>query len=135
MDIITLIQLSLHVRQRNHNCQIPPHVALPQLQRLAHLVGHTQLCSPDFPSFHPQYTLALEAVEILREPAIVDFEVVALHEKGEEGIELIEGVEGTEEVAWVPVGGDGEEVVEGGGNERGELLFAEEFEEGGFEFV
>ena len=135
MDIITLIQLPLHIRQRNHHRQIPPHIALPQLQRLAHLVRRTQLCSPDFPSFHSQYTLALEAVEILREPAIVDFEVVALHEKGEEGIELIEGVEGTEEVAWVAVGGDGEEVAEGGGDERGELLFAEEFKKGGFEFI
>lgn len=62
-------------------------------------------------------------------------EVVAFYEEHEESVELVEGVEDAEEVAWVSVCGDGEEVAEGGGEEGGELSFGEELEEGGFVVV
>jgi len=39
---------------------------------------------------------------------------VALDEEGEQGVELVEGVEDAEEVARVAVGGDGEEVAQRG---------------------
>jgi len=60
---------------------------------------------------------------------------VPLHEEHEQGVELVEGVEDPEEVAWMAVGGDGEEVAQGGRDEGCELSFGEEFEEGGFVLV
>ena len=62
-------------------------------------------------------------------------EIIFLDNKSEERVDFVEVVEYAEEVAWVAVGGDGEEIAEGRRQERGELLFGEEFEEGGFECV
>lgn len=52
---------------------------------------------------------------------------MAFHEKREQGVEFVEGVEGAEEVAGTAVGCEGEEVAKGRGDEGGKLLFREEF--------
>lgn len=70
--------------------------------------------------------LALEAVEVLGEAAGVGAEEVALDKEEEGGVDFIEVVEDADEVAWVAVGGDGEEVAEGGREQGCELLFGEE---------
>jgi hypothetical protein len=44
-----------------------------------------------------------------------------LYEQHYHRVDFIEGVEDGEEVAWVAVGGDGEEVAEGRREEGGEL--------------
>lgn len=60
---------------------------------------------------------------------------MALHEEHKQRVRLIEGIQDREEIAWVAVRGDGEEVAERWREEGGELLLGEDFEEGGFELV
>jgi hypothetical protein len=52
---------------------------------------------------------------------------VALDYEHEESVGFIEVVEESKEVAGVTVGGEGEEIAEGGREEGGELLFREDF--------
>jgi len=122
MHIIPFIQLPLQIRQPNQHGQVPPHVPLPQLQRLTDVVCGAELRARELAAADAQHPLALEAVEVFGEAAAVGLEEVPLDEKHEEGVELIERVEGAEEIAWVAVSCDGEEVAEGRGNERGQLL-------------
>ena len=74
-----------------------------------------------------RYLFALEVVEMFGEGAAVVFEVMTLDEEHEEGVDFIEGIEETEEVAGMAVGCESEEVAEGGWNEGGELVFGEDF--------
>ncbi len=55
-------------------------------------------------------SFAFEAIEVFCEAAAVSFEVVALYGEHKEGVEFIEGIEDTEEVARVPVGGYREQI-------------------------
>lgn len=54
-------------------------------------------------------------------------QVVPLYQELQQGVELIEGVQGPQEVARVALGGEEEEVAEGWWDERRELLLGEEF--------
>lgn len=76
---------------------------------------------------YSQDALALQAIEVFGEAAAVGAEVVPLHEEVEERVDFVVVVEDAEEVAGVALGGEDEEVADGGGEERGELLFGEEF--------
>lgn len=55
-------------------------------------------------------SFAFERVEVLCEGAAEGAEVVAFDDEGEERVDLVVGVEDSEEVSWMAMGGDGEDV-------------------------
>jgi hypothetical protein len=85
------------------------------------------LSARDFASLNAEDSFALQSVKVLGEAAAIRVEVVAFDDEGEQGIELVVGVEGSEEVAGISLGEDREEVTDRGREERRELLFREEF--------
>lgn len=55
-------------------------------------------------------SFAFERVEVLCEGAAKGAEVVAFDEEGEERVDFVVGVEDSEEVSWMTVSRDGEDV-------------------------
>jgi hypothetical protein len=53
---------------------------------------------------------------------------VALHQEHNESVDFIEGVEYGEQVAWVAVRGDGEDVTDRGREKSSELLLRKHLE-------
>jgi len=70
------------------------------------------LGSRNLAAFDTEDSFTFEAVEVLGEAAAIGEEVVALDGEHEEGVELIEGVEDMEEVAWMALGGEDEEIAD-----------------------
>lgn len=111
MDIKALVQLPLQVRERDHDRQILPHILAPQLQRPSHDLWRTKLSARYLSSLDLEHQLSLECIEVLRESAAVGFQEVFVDDQGEEGVEFVEGVEDTEEIARVSMGRKSEEVA------------------------
>lgn len=68
--------------------------------------------SRNLAAFDTEDSFTFEAVKLLSEAAAVGEEVVALDGEHEECVELIEGVEDTQEVAGIALSGEDEEVAD-----------------------
>lgn len=128
LDLVALVEAALEVGERDGHGQVAPDVGGVELEGLAHESGGAVGGARDLAAAANR-GLALEAVEVLGEAAAAGAQVVALDEEHEQGVQLIEGVEGAQQVARVPLGRDGQEVAQGRGQEGVELLLRQQLEQ------
>ena len=93
-----------------------------ELEGFAHEGWGCDGCSGGFSAFDTEYPFALEAIEVLSKASAIGEKVVPLDGEHEEGIDFVKGVEGTKEVPRMTVGGEGEQVAEGGRYQGRQLL-------------
>jgi hypothetical protein len=110
MDVVALVEFALEVGDADHDEEVLPDVGGAQFEGLADGAGGANLGARDLAILGEQDTLAFERVEVLGEGAAEGAEVVPLDDQREQRVELIEGVEDPQEIPWMTVCRDGEDI-------------------------
>ena len=80
MDVEALIQFAFDVGDSHHNSQVRPHILRSQLRRLAHQVWRSKSSTRGITPSDAKYTLAFEAIKVLREASARSFEIVTFYQ-------------------------------------------------------
>ena len=122
VNVVGLVQFTFEVGQSHHHCQVAPYVSFFQLQCFADLSSCAELCSRNLSSFYLQHTLTFQPVEILGEATSVCLEVMPFHNEHNQRVNLVKGIQDAEEIPWMSVCRDGEDVAERRRKQRRELF-------------
>lgn len=127
LNLVRLVELALEVGDADNDGKVLPHVGAPQLERLPHDARGGGRGPGDLGG---EGLFALQAVKVFGKGAAAGAQIVALDDEHDESVELIEGVERSQEVARVPLRQDGEQVAQCGRQQRVQLLLGQDLEEG-----
>lgn len=110
MDVVAFVELALQVGDSDHNEEVLPDVRGAELEGFADGTWGAQLSARDFAILCEENSFAFERVEVLCEGTAEGAQIVAFNDEGEQRVDLVVGVEDSEEVSWMAMGSDGENV-------------------------
>lgn len=126
VGLVSIVELALHIGDADDDGEVAPDMGPGEAQGVAHDGGAAGRGTGDLGG---EGLFALEAVEMLGEGAAAGEEVVALNEEGDEGVELVEGVEQRQQIARRAMGGVHEQIAQRRRQQAGQLLLREQLEE------